>query len=453
MTQGTGTGAPDIRCNRCGTLTTWNPYCPTCGAYLEFAGVPPWEPGQKFSTPPSLTAPMAGVEGNLGEPGHGVRHLWLHGEHREGHHREQDSENPSAQPPSLVQARDTGGGESEGTSRLVAAVSISSPVAEMPGVPMAPALRTSAMVMLEGKDSVGGPTCERCHRRNPIWRAYCERCGMVFPHAILAPPRAHESEEGGGHHEKKDSGKGPHRSSWWKKVVVGIILCGLIYVIWYYFFGPAAPETRTNVTIQIQRLWEKINPNGGVSAPVKTVVANNSLDGTTAMSLADPAARTFWASAPNQDFGAGSTITVTFATPVEIDRLFIYPGIQNGQLDIRALATPQEITLEFSPTLKITSTLAPVVTQEAHKQLISFPRVTTSTVTITINSVYPPLYLLPDQTVGEVAISALDFLQLPSVNTALGGLVPSTVVPSGAPTSASTSVPTSVPAIKPPSLP
>ena len=27
-----------IRCTRCDTLTTWTPYCPSCGAYLEFAG-------------------------------------------------------------------------------------------------------------------------------------------------------------------------------------------------------------------------------------------------------------------------------------------------------------------------------------------------------------------------------------------------------------------------------
>ena len=33
-----------ITCQRCGTRTTWTPYCPGCGAYLEFAGVPPWTP-------------------------------------------------------------------------------------------------------------------------------------------------------------------------------------------------------------------------------------------------------------------------------------------------------------------------------------------------------------------------------------------------------------------------
>ncbi|NDG95183.1 MAG: hypothetical protein EBY42_05035, partial [Actinobacteria bacterium] len=39
-----------ITCQRCGTRTTWTPYCPGCGAYLEFAGVPPW-------TPPAPDAP------------------------------------------------------------------------------------------------------------------------------------------------------------------------------------------------------------------------------------------------------------------------------------------------------------------------------------------------------------------------------------------------------------
>lgn len=38
-----------IHCTRCGTVTTWTPYCPGCGAYLEFAGDPPWVPEPRSS--------------------------------------------------------------------------------------------------------------------------------------------------------------------------------------------------------------------------------------------------------------------------------------------------------------------------------------------------------------------------------------------------------------------
>ncbi|MSY41526.1 MAG: hypothetical protein F2646_05230, partial [Actinobacteria bacterium] len=48
---------PNITCKRCGTVTNWNPYCPTCGAYLEFMGVPSWSPTEVTSTVPEPKPP------------------------------------------------------------------------------------------------------------------------------------------------------------------------------------------------------------------------------------------------------------------------------------------------------------------------------------------------------------------------------------------------------------
>lgn len=48
---------PNITCKRCGTVTNWNPYCPTCGAYLEFMGEPSWSPTEVTSTVPEPKPP------------------------------------------------------------------------------------------------------------------------------------------------------------------------------------------------------------------------------------------------------------------------------------------------------------------------------------------------------------------------------------------------------------
>lgn len=34
-----------IHCTKCGSTVPWAPHCAACGAYLEFAGEPPWQPG------------------------------------------------------------------------------------------------------------------------------------------------------------------------------------------------------------------------------------------------------------------------------------------------------------------------------------------------------------------------------------------------------------------------
>jgi len=55
----------NITCTRCGTVTTWTPYCPGCGAYLEFAGDPPWMPEPQI---PDDDAEGAGYEAGPLDP-------------------------------------------------------------------------------------------------------------------------------------------------------------------------------------------------------------------------------------------------------------------------------------------------------------------------------------------------------------------------------------------------
>ncbi len=54
-------GVP-IHCKRCESSVPWGPFCPRCGAYLEFAGDPPWEPEIREITSVEGSSPAASVE-------------------------------------------------------------------------------------------------------------------------------------------------------------------------------------------------------------------------------------------------------------------------------------------------------------------------------------------------------------------------------------------------------
>ena len=46
-----------IRCLTCTSTVPWGPHCPECGAYLEFAGDPPWQPAPEgYERPESSDA-------------------------------------------------------------------------------------------------------------------------------------------------------------------------------------------------------------------------------------------------------------------------------------------------------------------------------------------------------------------------------------------------------------
>lgn len=364
---------PDITCNRCGTITTWNPYCPTCGAYLEFAGTPAWHPGAVADDP-------FGTYLTDTEPG-------AHPDH----------------------------------AGVIAAPAAQDPIAELPGHAMTAGLATHALLTEQREIRSGNRVCPACGHANADWRALCEHCGATLPGAVLAPP-APASYTTGEH--GKEHSLGPERHEWVKWVVIILAFALLGFGLWYFLFGPKADQTRTTIVVAAQTLWEFVDPTSGVAAPVSSVAATSSLPGTLPMSLADSNSRTFWASEVDSSFGAGSAIVVTFSKPVEIDRLLIQPGIQNGQLDVRALATPMEVTVDLGMGEPVVRTLHIIQEQADYQQLIEFPSTTTSQVRVTVNSVYPPRFLQPGTTVGSVAISSLDFLRVPSRDTVLNDVVP-----------------------------
>lgn len=371
---------PDITCNRCGTVTSWTPYCPTCGAYLEFAGTPAWHPD--FATADPFTDQAVVTTG--AEVGRTV-----------------DSE--------------------PGPAGVVTAPAYQDPIAELPGHTLTPGLATHALLTEQRDVRSGNRVCPACGHANADWRALCEHCGATLPGAVLAPaPPASDMT----HQHGKEHSLGPERHEWVKWAAIIVIFGVLGFGLWYFFFGPKADQTRTDIVVAAQTLWEFVDPTSGVAAPVSEIVATSSLPGTLPTSMADSNSRTFWASEVDNSFGAGTAILVTFAAPVEIDRLLIQPGIQNGQLDVRALATPMQVTVDLGIGAPVVRTLHIIQEQSDYQQLIEFPSTTTSQVRVTVDSVYPPRFLQPGTTVGSVAISSLDFLRVPSRDTVLNDVVP-----------------------------
>ena len=413
---------PDITCNRCGTVTTWNPFCPTCGAYLEFAGNPPWTPDEEDGSAQGTAAATTSDTQSATEPAYGV----------------------------LLTLEHSGGSASDSPDQhiTVPAVPIGHPKAELPGESISEQRVTHAMAV-EGHTTPTGPTqpCPACQHPNAEWRAYCEHCGVALPGAVLAPYR-YQSAHGKKPGQQKT---GPERHEWlrWSAAVCAVLLLG--FLIWLFLFGPLATQTRNAVTLAAQNIWEFIDPTTGVSAPIREITATSTLPGTSPLILGDGNSRTFWASNAESTFGAGTEITLNFNEPVRIDRLLIYPGIQNGQLDVRALYTPKQISLDLGSGPIQTRQLKQIQDVGDYEQLVEFPETETSTVTVTIEDVYPPRVMTQGSTVGSVAISELDFLQVPSLDsTALNPVdtsslptptgVPS-VLPSGPPTASGSASP------------
>ena len=93
--------------------------------------------------------------------------------------------------------------------------------------------------------------------------------------------------------------------------------------------------------------------------------------------------------------------------------MLILPGAQRSQFGARSLATPRDITLTFDDGSTADWTLRAVDGDRDMEQLVKFPRVKTKTVTLTIDSAYPPGDSVGD-TYGELAIAGVAFIAPPA---------------------------------------
>lgn len=465
---------PNITCKRCGTVTNWNPYCPTCGAYLEFMGDPSWSPTEVTSTvpepkppAPEPTEPAVVVEpvetptpdaSSEAEPQPADEpHHRFHGLHL-GHHEDDAVDDGSVddgsvdtkpipwwafwrhpKAPKTADPNETAPGAElseaatgddglsptaalvvtgEATVNVIAAHPTVDVVAELPQEEQERQERTRRSILTEEKTRGPAVDCPHCGHQNPIDNAYCEWCGSYLSTYRLAPvPPTIKETTGTG--KSGDLTSSPVRQAWRKSYLLYIILALVALLIWFFFWGPMATTTRSWFVVMGQTISEFIFPKLGEQTQVTSIVASSSLPGTTPTSLNQASSIDYWASAEMNGLGAGTTITYTFTQCYPIDRLIIAPGTQGGDLDVQALAQPEKISMVFSPggTTQTVLLSAPN-SNEFYSQIMSFPTTYATSVTVSIDSVFPSRYVIaPDPNFGAVAISSLNFLQSPSIDT------------------------------------
>lgn len=290
---------------------------------------------------------------------------------------------------------------------------------DMASRPPQPVERTvkAGRVKSAHQDAVRDVACLTCGRLNIATHRLCEFCGASMEGAQVKPPvepvletRVLETEEQ--QKKKRRKRSGPSKS--WRAPVAVIAIIGVVVTAFAFaFFGPGAFQFRFGTARVYQLVARWINPYLGETASVASVTASSNLTGADATEAGFGDARTFWASAPGPGYGAGSQLVFTLASPTEIDRMVIFPGIQNGQFDIRSLATPKDITLEFQDGTTVNTTLAEIESPQQQRQLVTFDPETTGWVKLTINTVFPPRGQSADG-VGSVAMSGSQFLESPA---------------------------------------
>jgi ribosomal protein L37E len=372
-----------IRCKRCGTLTTWTPYCPGCGAYLEFAGDPPWVPKPELTDQPAdvssgassgattqqdldesqvVGAPdpteivvSAIVAGPATLPVHdrksrrrigGVAPWWrFWGRHQR----------------TVVTAPDLAIKEDVTLGAVIESGDEFLPIVNAPDVPELVAAesparqeelqrRTLSIGRSDDLGVIGGEPCPRCRFRNYVDATYCARCG--FPLQAIAPAvRTSESA-------LKRSDDAPRRTDWTFMVVATLVIAIVLGIL----FSPLGAPIRNGSTNLLRSFAYWIDPGTGTPVTLTDVTASSTGYGNPAIALGFVDLTTFWASAPSSSWGAGTELTFTLEAPTVIDRMVIRPGIQNGQFAVRALATPANLTLTFVELSSPTESSSPTVT-------------------------------------------------------------------------------------------
>jgi len=274
--------------------------------------------------------------------------------------------------------------------------------------------------LLSGASVNRDVTCDSCGHVNLRGASYCAICGVVLAGAQVAPDVIAYSlvdDDDTDDSQLTADGKRKQRrrriTGSWRNAIVALTLIGIVVGAFLFaFFGPGALRVQFGMVQAFQIVNQWIDPYTGSPATVTNVTASSSLLGTSAIDLKDADSRTFWASAALPNYGAGSTLTFTLDEPTLINRMVIYPGVQNLQFDRRALATPRDFTLTFDNGSSVAGTLLELSSANEVRQLVKFPDVTTKTIVLTLNSVYSPIERSNDN-VGEVALSGVDFLKVP----------------------------------------
>ncbi len=272
--------------------------------------------------------------------------------------------------------------------------------------------------------TLGDTPCPTCGKPNGATRSYCDWCGGIMTGATLAPstqthtPAKDDDETEGSSKRGKGGRRAPNRS-WRNPLMAGGVVLIVLSTLLIAFFGPGALQLRGGITRVYQQISQWLDPFTGDRQTIELVTASSTLPGTDPNLIAGSDVRTFWASDSAPGFGIGTTITYELADSSVLNRMVIFPGIQGPQFDTRALATPKEITLTFDDLSSETVELAVVDDTQSLRQLVEFDPVATQSVTLTINTVYPPRDASKGD-FGEVAISGTEFLKVPAAPPLIG---------------------------------
>ncbi len=243
----------------------------------------------------------------------------------------------------------------------------------------------------------GDLVCAGCGEGNDPSRRFCRRCGAslqsaavfaatlpwyrrlwlkLFPRKALAAgerPRTRRSAIGG-------AGPG-WLTSWGKR----IILAAVVVLVLLAFVGPWSHSIRHSVTHDYHAIANDVHPTYTPLHPV-AATATSQAPGHQAILAIDGATNTSWQSdAPNN--GVGQSLIIRFATPTNVNKVGFLDGDQDTPQAYLTEARPEQIRIAspgphpYSRVVKLKD--------EASFQTFTIDATRTSSLVITINSVYP----------------------------------------------------------------
>jgi len=397
-----------ILCRECGnSAPSRDGFCSSCGALLDWSGervetqvLPTVQTAPTGRTGPPVTAAATAGAGPVEQQGAAAQANVAQGNTAPGnmaHGNTAQRSGPQGWTPAASQGAAVNNAAAQGW------------------IPAAEARRADP-VPVQSEPDYDGPYCQACGVRNPQERRFCRSCGAMLQLPALAAParrgwwrrlidritgRRREFAAGqrpSGFRDHQGGGStqsGKRRLRLPRHIKLGklapiLIIAGLAGV----GLGPA----RTWVTNEVNSLL------GKAKARVNQHYVNVTPVGATALSQKDHGAalaidglnNTYWASAQHPD-GVGETLTITFASPVDIDQIGILSGADAQ--NFRAFARPHDLVVTAaggSP-----ETLSFDDSADFQSRGATLRQVTT--VTITVKDAYP------GQKQHDLAIRDLEF--------------------------------------------
>jgi hypothetical protein len=264
--------------------------------------------------------------------------------------------------------------------------------------------RRTDPVPLASEPEYTGPYCAACGTRNPEGRQFCRACGSLLRLDAQPAERRRRwwqrlfrrrsgyvaGERPGSFREHPDRHPAgvPHAPKRRRRLPRHIKLGKLapVFII-LGFLGIGLGPARAWVTDHVFHLFNRakatlsvhytnVIPVGATASGEKDHAAGLAVDG-----LAD----TYWASSQHPD-GVGDTITVTFANPVDLDKIGLLSGADPA--DFRASARPHDLTVTVGgPGASGDATLTFDDTADFQSRSVSLHHVTS--VTFTVKDSYP----------------------------------------------------------------